>query len=72
MSQDLNNTSPPKDTSGSTDNYLKSVTWFMASELQNRNTKSSNEESVKGTKYQNWLAILHSTDVFRTELQNNL
>lgn len=51
MSQDLSNTSPPKDTSGSADNYLKSVTWFMASELQNRNTKSNNEESLKGTKY---------------------
>lgn len=51
MSQNLNNTSPPKDVSGSADNHLKSATWFTASELRNRNTKSSHEESLKGTKY---------------------
>lgn len=44
MNQDLNNTSPPKGTSGSADNHLKSTAWFMASELQKKNTKFSNEE----------------------------
>lgn len=51
MSQDLNNTSPLKDVSGSADNCLKSTTWFMAAELQIRNTKWSKEESLKGTNY---------------------
>lgn len=55
MSQDLNNTSPLKDVSGSADNCLKSTTWFMAAELQIRNTKLSKEESLKGTNYDNWM-----------------